>query len=181
MAIDPLLSATTEEKKLRAYRETTQHILFVQKMLMSCQIELMRRAVTHDQSKLKEPEFSMFVEHTDKLKDSVYGSEEYFANLETMKTQGLKSHYQDNLHHPEHFSGGIKDMTLIDLIEQMCDMYCACQRHSTGNIYESIKINKKRFGMSDDLEQIFVNTANWMRNEFEGLEVQSDIKNQYIR
>jgi hypothetical protein len=50
-------------------------------------------------------------------------------------------------------------MDLIDLLEMFCDWKAASERHANGNIYKSIKINKQRFNISDQLEQIFINTA----------------------
>ena len=71
----------------------------------------------------------------------------------------MNHHYAQNSHHPEHYDNGINDMDLIDLIEMICDWKAASERHADGNIFESIKINKQRFNISDQLERIFINTA----------------------
>jgi len=71
----------------------------------------------------------------------------------------LQHHYENNPHHPEHFENGIKGMTLVDIVEMFCDWKAATLRHDNGDIYKSIEFNKNRFGYSDDLEQIFINTA----------------------
>ena len=94
---------------------------------------------------------------TPKLKSSTYGSEEYKKFLEELKP-ALDNHYKENRHHPEHFENGIKGMTLVDLIEMLCDWCAAVERHSDGNILKSIEINQKRFGYSDELKQILINT-----------------------
>ena len=39
------------------------------------------------------------------------------------------------------------------------DWKAATERHDNGNIFKSIEINKKRFEMSDQLCDIFTNTA----------------------
>lgn len=171
-------NASTEEKRLRTYQETVKHIMVVQRMLANVQVEMMRRSLTHDQSKLISPEFDMFVEHTDKLKGSVYGSPEYLENLEKMKTQGLAHHYKHNLHHPEHYDEGIEGMDLISVIEMFFDWMAACQRHDTGDIYDSIRINQTRFGLTDQLCKIFENTARSYSNTFGGLHLQSDIEKE---
>ena len=57
---------------------------------------LMVRSVTHDESKLKEPELSLFTEFTPKLKGSTYGSAEYKGFTKAMKV-GLDHHYANNL------------------------------------------------------------------------------------
>ncbi len=53
----------------------------------------------------------------------------------------------------------MRRMTLVDLIELLCDWKAATMRHSTGNIRESIEKNQRRFGYSDALKQIFLNTV----------------------
>jgi hypothetical protein len=72
----------------------------------------------------------------------------------------LDHHYSNNRHHPEYFENGINDMTLIDLIEMLCDWYAATQRHNDGDIFKSIEFNKTRFNMSDQLVSILTNTVN---------------------
>ncbi len=138
--------------------DTFRHIQEVQKQLNLIVKNLIDRGEKHDQSKLISPEVEIFDEFTPKLKDSEYGSDEYKNFLKDM-TVGLEHHYKENMHHPEHWKNGIKDMSLIDLIEMLSDWISAVKRHSTGNIYKSIEINQKRFGYSDELKQILVNTV----------------------
>ena len=71
----------------------------------------------------------------------------------------LEHHYKENRHHPEHFENGIKGMTLIDLVEMISDWKAASERHNNGDIIKSIEINQKRFGYSDDIKQILLNTV----------------------
>lgn len=106
-------SETQQTEALKAYEQTWQHIDSVMRLLMSAQIELMRRAVTHDRTKLISPEREMFAEMTSKLWGLTYGSPEYKECLEQMKRQALGHHYSHNRHHPEYFqpreeSGEIK-------------------------------------------------------------------------
>jgi len=70
----------------------------------------------------------------------------------------LGHHYAKNRHHPEHFARGTKDMNLIDLIEMFCDWKAATMRHNDGNLEKSIEKNQTRFGMSEELTEIFKNT-----------------------
>jgi len=161
-----------EEKATNA--ETWEHINLVMKLLASAQMELMRRQFTHDRSKLHPPEVSTFTEYTPKLKDSTYGSDEYKVMLKEMKP-ALDHHYAHNRHHPEFHEDGIGDMTLFDLLEALIDWYAATTRHADGNIYKSILINQERFGLSDQLVQILVNTMDWIGDEFEGLDTQKDL------
>lgn len=68
-------------------------------------------------------------------------------------------HYASNRHHPEHFSKGVDDMTLVDIVEMLCDWKAASLRQNDGNLLKSIEINAKRFGYDDQLKRIFINTA----------------------
>ena len=119
---------------------------------------LLIAAAEHDNSKLEEYEVDIFTKYTPKLAGSTYGSDEYNLFLKEMKP-ALDHHYANNRHHPEHFKNGIKDMDLVDLVEMICDWKAATLRHNDGDIFKSIEINQKRFGYSDELKQIFINTV----------------------
>lgn len=143
--------------------DTYKHILQVQELLKRVIINLSDRQIKHDASKLEEPELSIFNEFTPKLANCTYGSDEYKDFLSKMRI-GLEHHYACNRHHPEHYDNGIKGMNLIDLIEMMCDWLAATARHVNGNIFKSIEINQDRFGYSDELKQIFVNTIHELQD-----------------
>lgn len=137
--------------------DTHEHIGHVRDGLEFAVGELMERAAGHDRSKLEEPELSVFNEYTPKLRDSTYGSDEYKTFLEGMG-EGLRHHYEVNRHHPEHFENGIQGMNLIDLVEMLCDWKAATLRHADGDIRRSIEQNQERFGYSDELKDILLNT-----------------------
>lgn len=59
----------------------------------------------------------------------------------------------------------INNMTLVDLVELLCDWKAATARNKDGNIRTSIDINQKRFDMSSQLAQIFHNTVREMFRE----------------
>ncbi|OGP67121.1 MAG: hypothetical protein A2W27_08195 [Deltaproteobacteria bacterium RBG_16_44_11] len=123
------------------------------------------RAECHDQSKLGDVEKKTFDIYTPRLKGTTYGSNRYKQELLTEMNVALKHHYENNSHHPEHFENGIDGMTLIDLLEMVCDWNAATERHADGNIVESLRINKERFKMSDQLSKILENTCqqmNWL-------------------
>lgn len=138
--------------------KTMRHIETVRNYLNLIIKDLMIRQEDHDQSKLQEPELSIFNEYTPKLRGVTYGSDEYKENMKEMKV-AIDHHNQINSHHPEYYKNGVGGMCLIDLIEMLCDWKAATLRHNDGDIMESIKINKKRFGYSDELERILTNTA----------------------
>jgi hypothetical protein len=56
----------------------------------------------------------------------------------------------------------LSNMTLFDLLEMLCDWKAATLRHNDGNIFDSLKINKKRFNIADDTYQILLNTVKLM-------------------
>ncbi len=147
---------TQEQKAMNS--ETWAHIHQVQQYIAKCQLNLGRRALEHDQSKLVAPEVATFCEFTPKLKDCTYGSDEYKGFLEAM-APALKNHYQNNSHHPEHYGEeGINGMNLLDVLEMLCDWLAATKRHADGDINKSFEINQNRFGMSPQLVQIMKNT-----------------------
>ena len=59
-------------------------------------------------------------------------------------------------------SSAIGCMNLIDIIEMLCDWKAATMRHNDGNIYKSIDLNQKRFKYSNELKDIFINTAKYL-------------------
>ena len=144
--------------------ETKKHILKVQDYIFRICECLKARALFHDNSKLESPEAEIFEIYTEKLKETTYGSEEYKQFLSEMKP-ALDHHYKVNAHHPECFEDGIRGMTLIDLTEMLCDWKAATMRHNDGSLLQSLEINQERFGYSDELKQIFINTANYLFKE----------------
>lgn len=149
------------EEKYDSKEDTLKHIRRVQNLLFKCIRELYYQAIHHDVSKLKEPEKPMFDELTPKLKKSSYGSEEYEKFLE-MLGPALQHHYSMNRHHPEHYSGGIKDMSLFDIVEMLCDWKAASERQADRNFIRSMEISKERFAISDQLYSVLVRTAEIM-------------------
>lgn len=149
-------SLTIEQKATN--NETFRHIERVRNLLNLMIRELTIRGELHDQSKLSSPEVETFTEFTNKLAACTYGSAEYNANKEAMKS-ALEHHYANNRHHPEHHLDGVNDMNLIDILEMLCDWKAASERHSNGNIKKSIEINADRFGLSPQLVNILENTA----------------------
>jgi len=141
--------------------DTKQHIERVSDLLNLAAFILDDRRALHDRSKLEEPEKSAFDIATPRLKGSTYGSDEYKAFLADLKP-ALDHHYANNSHHPEHYPNGISGMSLFDIIEMLCDWKAAGERHADGSMERSLRVNKERFGISDQLQQILVNTAKEM-------------------
>jgi hypothetical protein len=70
-----------------------------------------------------------------------------------------------NSHHPEHYSNGIQGMSLLDVIEMLCDWKAAGLRHADGNIFKSLEINKDRYKISTQLYSILFNTAKYIEEQ----------------
>ena len=139
-------------------KDTKDHKEKVKKFMNQCIDDLVYRAENHDNSKLESPEKEYFDEYTPKLKDTTYGSEDYQECLKGLKV-ALDHHYKVNSHHPEHYENGVNGMTLVDLLELICDWKASSMRHEDGDINKSIEINKDRFKISDQLVDILKNTV----------------------
>ena len=139
--------------------ETRKHIARVNELLHLMVKKLLDRGVVHDASKLSEPEAETFDLVTERLATLKYGSDEYKDCLDEMKP-ALDHHYAKNRHHPQHFPNGITDMTLVDVVEMICDWKASSERQNDGNILKSIEHNSGRFNMDHQLTQILINTVN---------------------
>jgi len=121
-------------------------------------IEMLKsRGRYHDASKLLSPEIEIFAEYTPKLKTLQYDSDEYTKSLEEMGV-AIEHHYAKNRHHAQHFENGINDMNLIDVIEMLADWIAATKRTKNGNIHQSMKLNKEKYKIDDQLYSIMKNT-----------------------
>lgn len=141
--------------------DTTRHIRLVQRFMGEGLRTLAASAESHDASKFREPERSLFAENMAGRDATAYGSPEYVAHL-LLVGPALQHHYAHNRHHPEYHENGIQDMNLLDLFEMICDWSAAAMKTADGNAdaaMRSIQINQKRFGYSDELAQIFRNTV----------------------
>ena len=117
---------------------------------------LLKRAINHDKSKLEEPELSWWKE-MDKEPRYPYGSEEYKQKIKRWD-KVFKHHYKYNRHHPEHYDYGVSEMTLVDIVEMMCDWL---GYKDTIAISEALKVcdeQMKRYDIPDDVRQIIFNT-----------------------
>lgn len=150
-------------KKYDSTKDTLKHIKRVNFYIKRCVKELFKRAKLHDRDKISNSiEKDLFDEFTPKLKGCTFGCEVYKSYLQSLKP-ALDIHYSENRHHPEHFKDGINGMNLIDLLEMLCDWKASSERHDDGDILKSIEINQSRFGYSDELKTIFINTAFFLK------------------
>lgn len=146
--------------------ETWQHIARVQQFMRQAKMNLAQRSDVHDASKLVEPELAAFDIATPKLAGLEYGSEEYKQSLRDLGP-ALAHHFAENDHHPEHFDNGVQGMSLMALIEMLCDWRAASERvkqrtddpEKVKTFTSGLSFNQERFGYSDELAEILFNTA----------------------
>jgi len=168
--------------------ETYKHKLSVQFNINQVIHELLRRGYSHDMSKLDVPEDELFEKNTAKLSKLTYGSPEYFEQLKELRPALIHHYQKNDHHPEYYatyickkcstkYDGPIEKcihnkcssvdfdikyhieyMNLIDIIEMLCDWKAATKRHNDGDIKKSIEINQKRFGYSDELKSILLNT-----------------------
>lgn len=146
--------------------ETRKHIERVQYFLGLARLNLYFRQSRHDESKLYSPEVEAFDIATPKLADLEYGSEEYKQALKNLGP-ALEHHFEHNDHHPEHYENGVRGMSLMALLEMLCDWRAASERtkqrtddpEKIRTFEAGLRHNFDRFGISDDLAEILLNTA----------------------
>ena len=139
-------------------KDTKDHIEKVYHLIFLIVSELIHRAEAHDLTKLVSPEKEIFDKYNPLLRSVEYGSNEYNEYLKEMSV-GLQYHFDKNRHHPEHFEWGIHSMTLIDIIEMFCDWKAASMRNEVDDFAAGLEINRDRFDVEDQLQNIFMNTA----------------------
>lgn len=145
----------------RTAADTAEHIRQVQHYLGQCIVALEDRGINHDASKLAEPERTGYAALQTDLRNVEYGTPEYRAALAAARPV-IEHHYQANRHHPEHWPNGVEGMTIIDLVEMLCDWKAASLRTKQGSILASIDHNEQRFKLSPQLAEIFRNTVKEM-------------------
>ena len=125
--------------------ETQKHIDKVRKYIRFFTDKLTSRGENHDASKMESPEVELFAEHTERLAEIEYGSDEYKKELEELQP-ALEHHYAVNRHHPQHFPNGINDMNIIDIVELIADWKASSERYNNGNLLKSIELNGEKNG-----------------------------------
>lgn len=151
-------------------QETIKHILRVRELLYIIQNKLEARGFAHDLSKLGPNEKPIFDKVTGRLRGLTYGSDEYKESLKELGP-ALEHHYANNSHHPEHYPLGVAGMSLLDVIEMLCDWKAAGERHADGSMERSLTVNHTRFKISDQLLSVLENTARelgWLRSGGDG-------------
>lgn len=160
------MNSTTPPLPYDSRPETQEHIERVGDFLDRAIGDLGYRKAMHDHSKLVPPEVEAFDIATPKLAGLVYGSEEYKQSLADLGP-ALDHHYGANDHHPQHFENGVRGMSLMAVIEMLCDWRAASERvkqrtddpEKVKTFESGLAFNQERFGYSDELAEIILNTA----------------------
>lgn len=135
---------------------TQGHIYNVRKLLNKFADVLKQKGETHDQSKLEEPEVYGWAAMDLELRYE-YGSYEYYDKLRRF-SEVFNHHYKVNSHHPEHFVNPEHEMTLIDMVEMLCDWFAYKQDIPIREGVELIREQCDRFGFSDTIMSLLTNT-----------------------
>jgi len=146
----------TQEQAAMAY-QTMRHIEQVRNRLNVICAEFMKRAEIHDQSKMQPAEVELFTEYTPKLKDVVYGSDEYKSFFKDLRP-ALENHYAENSHHPEHYENGVQGMDLFDMLEMVADWSASSMRGKDGDVMKSVELNRTRFNLDPQVVSMVKNT-----------------------
>lgn len=123
--------------------ETIKHRFWVMRYIGGFALRLLWRGVVHDLSKFKPSEAVGFQRILDVLETHEYGSDEY---QQAISTGCIQLHQKRNSHHPEYYPDGIASMSLLDIVEMLCDWRAAVRRSKNGDIQKSIWTGRSRFG-----------------------------------
>lgn len=145
------------------HESLNDHKKKIRNILDSIADNLNIRAIDHDESKFSPEELPIFLEAWPLLKE---GKKDYLGDIykKALEKLGpaLQHHYKENDHHPEHFANGISDMSIMQLLEMLCDWYVSSGLYDTKNTEEDIK-NKmiksmERFSIKEPLSNILLTT-----------------------
>lgn len=147
--------------------ETRAHVNLVRQRIGEAITNLSARSDAHDASKLQEPELSGFEGLRIRLADVQFGTPEYQAALAEARPV-IAHHYAANDHHPEHYADGVYGMSLLSVLEMLCDWKAAGERTKNGSLRQSLAVNIPRFKIDDQLATLLTNTARelgWLEAE----------------
>ena len=143
-----------------ANRITQEHINRVASLIDEFVAQLEDRADNHDESKFLPIEAGPLQEMQDlidKEGPAPYGTEEYRRRTALLGPM-LEHHYKNNRHHPEHFPNGMKGMTLVDVVEMLCDWKAASERGGESRI--NLSYSAQKYGIDPMMLSILQNTCN---------------------
>lgn len=147
---------STDEGLSLHLADVAQHRLWVAHALLTVITILTERAVTHDLSKYEDAERAIYAATLPALQRAVYGTPDYREAVATLGP-ALTHHYAVNRHHPEHHAHGVDDMTLIDVIEMVCDWVAAAKR-TNETVASRLDALADRFAVTPQMQHLIANT-----------------------
>ena len=125
----------------------TRHIMTVQSRMRAIARRILNRADSHDLSKFAPDELGGMIEIDAIAEESGLNSPQY---MEAIKGPAIGLHRSRHSHHPEFHSDGIKDMSLLDLIEMVCDWKAANQVRGHPEGRQSVNMMIRRLELKDE-------------------------------
>jgi hypothetical protein len=152
-----MLSHQLDKSKVFIYEHKVRLLKYMTRFI----INLTERAVIHDDSKFTQVELEGYTKAMESFANNKFGSEGYEKIKHDIK-ETTEHHYANNRHHPEHFENGINGMDLLDVLEMVADWKSASENKLNGsnNMMNSIGVLSEKYGISPQLTQIIINTAN---------------------
>jgi hypothetical protein len=144
-------------KEIEVLTDILQHVSEVRENMELFSSALRRRAIAHDRSKLGAFEFDAFVSTRADFKKANYGTPEYQACMKAIKP-AVDHHYANFQHHTGHHGRGVNDMTLVDLLEMICDWKAAARRSPDNTFTETLDYAFQKYGIGGQLQLILLNT-----------------------
>lgn len=123
-------------------------------------IELVRRAIVHDNSKFSKDELSYIIQLSES-NDSLTNPN-YIMNDNDRKC--IELHWKHNRHHPEFYSN-IEDMKEIDIIEMVCDWYARSLQLNTDLMEFVYTRQQNRFKFPEKMFDMIVSYCNILLKE----------------
>lgn len=147
--------------------DVLKHKALVFSYMFRVSMQILWRAIVHDNSKFSGVELSTFQRVFPKLRSTTYGTPEYFELLKELGS-ALDHHYKVNSHHPEHYvwagvKGDYEQLTIIDRLEMLCDWAAATKKHDDGDLHDSITKNGGRFKYDFEEKQRLIKSAQEMK------------------
>lgn len=150
------VSPGNKELEAQGLRLIAGHNLQVRLHMATVIRELLNRLTVHDESKYSEDELDL-VTGKPRLDRLDYGSQAYSDALVDVYG-AIGHHYTANDHHPEHHPKGVAGMTLIQLLELLCDWKAASEANG-GDFQESLAVSMDRFNVSEELATVLYATV----------------------
>lgn len=133
-------------------------------------IGLLKRCSCHDDSKFEMEEIATLISITDKdnFKDPK-------VQLDDLKKQAIKVHWNNNGHHPEHFENP-SEMSELDILEMACDCHSRSVEFGT-DFLEFIRIRQEeRFQFPHEMYQKYYSYCEILNDGCKSIEYPLKVK-----